>query len=144
MKNIEIKVKDYAIYPGLRYANLSDHSGEDYYHKVLNNKFKEAYDKGVHLIVDLDGVMGYPPSFLDESFGNLVYDFGRDIVEKHLKIISLEEPELKKFINDQTFKNWDERKRKQEEPKKTVQHEHWHCIVNGVLSKKEYGYELGA
>ena len=40
-----IKVKDFSEYPGLRHCSISDDSGEEYYHKILNSKFKETYEK---------------------------------------------------------------------------------------------------
>ena len=40
--------------PGLRYCNLSDKSGEEFYHSLLNESFKESVDKNEVLMVILD------------------------------------------------------------------------------------------
>ena len=37
---------------------------------------KKSFETKIKLQVVLDGTAGYAPSFLDEAFGNLVYDFG--------------------------------------------------------------------
>ena len=34
--------KDFAKVPGLRFKSSSDHSGEEFYERILNPKFKEA------------------------------------------------------------------------------------------------------
>ena len=72
MKTISV-LENFSEFPTLRYCNISDNSGEEFYHKVLNKEFKVAYEKKEKLIVNLDYTAGYAPSFLDESFGNLVF-----------------------------------------------------------------------
>lgn len=126
-----INVIDFTEYPGLRHNEVSDKSGEEYYHKILNKAFYESYLKNEKLKVNLDGTAGYAPSFLDEAFGNLVFDFGVDLVKKFLEIVSLEEPDLIEIIEDETFNEWQTRRDKKQEPKKTVSHDNWHAIVNG-------------
>lgn len=71
----KIAVINYSLDPGPRYVRQGEDSGEDYYHKVLNHEFYEALISGQVLEVSLDGTSGYASSFLDEAFGNLVYDF---------------------------------------------------------------------
>lgn len=39
------------------------------------------HSKDLMLLVDLDGTSGYPSSFLDEAFGELVYDFSLEEVK---------------------------------------------------------------
>ena len=76
---------DYSIVTGLRHCDVSECSGEDFYHKKLNQAFAEAYQKKDKLTLVLDGVLGgYTPSFLDEAIGNLVYDFGLKTVKQYL------------------------------------------------------------
>ena len=83
--NLTINIKkDFSMYPGLRHHSISDNSGEDFYHTLLNLKFKEVYENASVLTVILDGTEGYAPSFLDEAFGNLIYDFSIEIVKKHI------------------------------------------------------------
>ena len=67
--------KDYSPFTGLRYCCKSEHSGEDFYHKKLNGWMKDAVENNEEMTIVLDGGEdGYGPSFLDESFGNLVYE----------------------------------------------------------------------
>ena len=35
-----IRVFDFTEYPGLRHCSISDDSGEEYYHKILNKEYK--------------------------------------------------------------------------------------------------------
>ena len=87
-----LNVKDeFTEFPGLRLRSESKGvSGEDFYHKVLNQRFYEALSSGKELEVILDGTAGYPPSFIDESFGRLVFDFGEECVRKNVRIVSLQ------------------------------------------------------
>lgn len=129
-----IKVRDFSEYPGLRHCSISDDSGEEYYHKILNSEFKKTYEKRSKLKIILDFTAGYAPSFLDEVFGNLVYDFGIRIVEQHLIIISEEEPDLKEMIHNETFPQWQERREKEDKPKKTCKPlNSWFRLIEGQL-----------
>lgn len=120
-------VKDFSVSPGPRYANQGNNdSGEDFYHSILNAKFYEAIKTNKVLVVDLDGVDGYMSSFLDEAFGNLVYDFGLDNIREYLDIVSKEEPEWIEMIQNDTFSDWSNRRNKQDLPKTTVEHKDWY------------------
>lgn len=130
---IIVNVKDYSLSPGPRYTTQGDFSGEDFYHKVLNPQFAEAYNSQQILCVNLDGVDGYMSSFLDEAFGNLIYDFGKSAVEPILNIISDEEPEWISMITGETFKEWEKRRNNKERPKKTTEHCDWKGLENGAL-----------
>ncbi len=132
---IDLYIKDFSEYPGLRHCSISDDSGELFYHKVLNNAFKNAYEKKEVLNVILDYTAGYAPSFLDEAFGNLVYDFGEDNVIQYLEITSEEEPDLKKLIIDETYPQWEKRRLSKESPRKTKDHNPWFQLSDGVLKQ---------
>lgn len=67
--------KDYTKTPGGRYVSQGDYSGEDFRIKILEPKFFEAKENKEKLIINLDGVYGYPASFLDEAFGGLARKF---------------------------------------------------------------------
>ncbi len=134
MENI-VNVKDFSEYPGLRHCSISDDSGEEFYHKVLNNAFKLAYENKKKIKINLDSTAGYAPSFLDEAFGNLVYDFGLETVQKNVIIISEEEPDLKDMILNETYKQWQKRREKNDTPRKTREHEPWFRLVNGKITK---------
>ena len=128
-----IYVKDFSEYPGLRHCSISDHSGEDFYHKILNKAFKLAYQQHRKIKIDLDHTAGYAPSFLDEAFGNLVYDFGEETVRKHLIIKSEQEPDLKELILDETYLEWQERREKKDKPKKTDKHKNWFGLADNKI-----------
>lgn len=139
MKTISI-AKDFTEFPGLRNCTISDFSGEEFYHKILNIEFKEVYESKATLYVDLDFTDGYASSFLDEAFGNLVYDFTLDVVKKHILIISNQEPHWKEMIEEKSFLQWEERRKKKESPKVTVNHAAWYRLENNVLILKVWAH----
>lgn len=128
-----IHVKDFSEYPGLRHCAISDDSGEEFYHKSLNEAFKKAVENNEGLTIDIDHTAGYAPSFLDEAFGNLVFDFGLDEIKKRLHIISEQEPDLKDMIINETYPQWEERRENNDKPKKTAKHKDWFRLVKGEL-----------
>ena len=129
--------KDYFPLTGLRYCKRSAHSGEDFYHQKLNTWFADAYENEERISVVLDGGEdGYGPSFLDEAFGNLVYDFGLEIVRQWLTIDSSGDPEWGESIETETFPIWEENRKKKIAPLKTEEHEEWFRIEDGKLEKK--------
>ena len=118
-------VINYSLDPGPRYVRQGEDSGEDYYHKVLNHEFYEALISGQVIEVSLDVKSGYASSFLDEAFGNLVYDFSLDKVKSSISIVSEEEPEWKDMIENESFNEWEKRRKDQREPEKTIDHPSW-------------------
>lgn len=133
---MNISIKDFSEYPGLRHCSISEKSGEEFYHSILNNSFKEAYEKNEKLIINIDGTAGYASSFLDEAFGNLVFDFSLDKIKKNIEIISNEEPHWKNMIEEQTYQQWEQRRIKNEEPVVTKLHEKWFRLVNNKIQSK--------
>ncbi|MGO4708645.1 STAS-like domain-containing protein [Chryseobacterium sp. 2TAF14] len=129
MKVIEIH-KDFSEYPGLRNCSLSDKSGEEFYHTMLNFSFYDAISSDEKLIVDLDLTSGYASSFLDEAFGNLVYDFTKELVMQYLDIISLEEPHWKDMLINKTFIEWEKRRLEGNSPKVYIIHTPWYRYRN--------------
>lgn len=129
---------DYSNITGLRHCKTSDFSGEDFYHTKLNGIFADAYSKKEKLELVLDGSRdGYGPSFLDESIGNLVFDFTLAIVQKWLVVISEREELWLDMINDETYPTWEDRRINGSEPKITAQHEAWFRVIeSGTLEKK--------
>lgn len=110
MEKILIKVTDFTEYPDVRYRDQDTHSGEEYYYDVINPNFKLALSENKILIVDLDNTAGYASSFLDEAFGNLVYDFDFELIKRHLDIISKQEPDWKKIILQEILHLWKKKK----------------------------------
>lgn len=102
---IVIKIlKDFSFTPGARDYDDGKESGQEFYENLLKNKFEEALEKGVKLKVDLDGVEGYPSSFLSESFGLLGNYFGGEKVWSNLIIVSNEVPKYIRKIKEYVFK----------------------------------------
>jgi hypothetical protein len=107
---------EFSQYPGPRYKSQGDDSGEEFYKKLLNKRFAEAYKKAEKLVVDLDGCAGYATSFLDEAFGELVYDFSLKLVKEYLEIVSVEEPQWVEVIQRETFEEWEKRRVSKKKP----------------------------
>lgn len=131
-----IRIADIMEYPGLRNCNISDDSGEEFYHSYLNKAFYDVFEKKENLVIDLDGTAGYASSFLDEAFGNLVYDFTLENVKKYVSIKSSEEPHWKSMIETKTFIEWEKRRREGKRPTVTQNHLPWYRIQEGVMERK--------
>ncbi len=118
MNTITLNIgKEFNLYPGLRTYDISGiTSGEVFYHEYLNPKFYKAIQENGHLKVVLDGTMGYTPSFIDEAFGRLVFDFGEQLVRQILEIESKDEPIWKIQIEEKSILKWEKRRRENESP----------------------------
>ena len=96
MNDITINIKtDFSDSPGARYRKDGPHSGEEFFEALLKPKFDEAVRNQVKLIIGLDGVWGYPSSFVSGSFGKLSLEVGKDAVLSTIVFIS-EESEIRK------------------------------------------------
>lgn len=137
-KKIVLSIISYSASPGPRYCEQGDDSGEDFYHQVLNAKFYEACINDAILVVDLDGPDGYASSFLDEAFGNLIYDFGKDNVKKKVEIKSEEEPEWISMLENDTYQEWEKRRVKGDAPKVTAEHTEWYRLENNKLKRAQW------
>lgn len=63
-----IYVKEFSIFPGARYKHLGPGSGEEFRDDILI----PALNKYTDIQLNLDGVIGYGSSFLEEIFGGLI------------------------------------------------------------------------
>ena len=86
---MEIKDKiivktDFSDTPGARYKSDGPNSGELFLEKFLTKKFNNAVNGNYKILIDLDGVWGYPSSFVSGSFGKLSIDFGAEKVLNHI------------------------------------------------------------
>lgn len=128
MKKISI-ANDFSRVTGLRHCDKSEKSGEEFYHTILNSAFYEAYQSNDFVELDLDGTLdAYAPSFLDEAIGNLVYDFSLSEVKKRLKITSRRNISWITMIENETYSEW-EKRRKQGNPRKiTEPHNDWYRL----------------
>lgn len=135
-KKLQLRVMDFSENPGPRYCNQGDDSGEEFYHTQLNKQFRDAMTSNSVLVLDLDGPNGYASSFLDEALGNLVYDFGAENVNKHMEIISIEEPEWISMLKNETIPQWEQRRIEQKCPKSTKKHNStWYFDFNNQQIK---------
>ena len=126
--------KDYNEFTGIRHCNRSDNSGEDFYHKALNGVFAKVIENNDELYLHMDGAKGgYSPSFIDEAIGNLIYDFGLELVKEKLHLVSSQIEQWNYFLGNNTYKNWLERLQKNQEPVKTEEHPAWFRYRDGKL-----------
>jgi len=79
---------DFSDHPGARYICDGPFSGEQFLNEILRPKFEKAVAGGYLLKIDLDGVFGYPSSFVSGSFGKLSVEKGADLVLKHIEFKS--------------------------------------------------------
>lgn len=97
---IVIKIcTDYTTTPGARYLEDGPFSGQDFREKHL----ERAWRSGDTIEIWLDGTEGYATSFLEEAFGGLArqhMDAPLDEVQRRLKFISHEEPQLEENIRE--------------------------------------------
>lgn len=85
MKELTINIsKDFSKYIGGREERISQFSGEEFKRDFLEKNYRE-YDR-IH--VELDGVLGYPWDFLDETFGGMARKYGKDAFWEKFNLIS--------------------------------------------------------
>ncbi len=85
MKELTINIsKDFSKYIGGREERISGFSGELFKREFLDNNF-EKYDR-IH--IELDGVLGYPWDFLDETFGGVARKYGKEKFWEKFNLIS--------------------------------------------------------
>lgn len=99
MDDIIINVaKDFSVTPGGRLRKEGQYSGEEFRKDILCPKLEEAIKNKKKILVNLDGCIGYPSSFLDESFGRLSEEYSPEDIIPYFKFISEDEPSLKEEI----------------------------------------------
>lgn len=97
-------VQDFSKTPGGRKIAEGPFSGEAFLKELLLPKYQKAISQNEKLEINFDGTFGYPPSFLDESFGGLVKKIGKKGVLDNIDIISNDdltiERRIKKYVTD--------------------------------------------
>lgn len=94
---MKIKISnDFSKAPGPRYRSEGNHSGEEFRATILCPRLRQALDKNVQLLIDLDGTYGFGTSFLEEAFGGLIRNdkFSLKELNSVLSFVSEEEPDL--------------------------------------------------
>jgi hypothetical protein len=85
MKELIINIsEDFNNILGGREKQFVDFSGEEFREKLLDDNFV-AYDK---IRIELDGVLGYPMDFLDEVFGTIARQYGKELFWEKIELIS--------------------------------------------------------
>ncbi len=93
--------KDFSDNPGARYRTDGPFSGQQFLEEHLEPKFDKAVEGNYILVIDLDGVWGYPSSFVSGSFGKLSLKHGSEKVLKHIKFKSEQSAlRLEKIVNE--------------------------------------------
>jgi hypothetical protein len=105
MERIELDIaKEFNEKLGGRWIKLGPFSGELFYSEYLRPKYNEAIKNGVKLYVKLDGTKGYGSSFLDQSFGQLARDYGKENVQDNLVFETVFFTWIVKYINEEIWK----------------------------------------
>lgn len=78
--------------PGWRTYDDGPFSGQEFFDKILRDRYIEAQTQDLKLKIILDGANGYTTSFLNEAFRLLGGEFGADKVWNRLVIVSNEVP----------------------------------------------------
>lgn len=88
--------KQYTDLPGGRYRLNGSFSGEEFRDDILIKLLEKCIKNEEELIINLDGVYGFPPSFLEETFGGLIRccNYTEKELRRTLKFISKDEPAL--------------------------------------------------
>lgn len=107
MEKIVVRVLDFTEAPGPRFINQGKHSGEQFYVDVLNGKMAQCIIENKDMDVLLDGTAGYPSSFLDQAFGELVYDFTKAVVEQRVHIVTVINRRRKNKLENETYPQWE-------------------------------------
>lgn len=110
----KIYISNFTQDPGPRYIRQDIEgemtSGEAFYINILNKAFKECFEENKKLILCLDGVSGYPSSFLDEAIGELVYDFRLENVNRLLDFETRMHKKRVSQVKEETYIQWEKRR----------------------------------
>lgn len=102
MINLSV-ARQFSKYPGGRYIKISENSGEEFRERFL----VPALKANERVLVELDGVVGYGSSFLEEVFGGIIRAMGwrtRAEVNQHLAVVSERDSwmrEVNRYIDDE-------------------------------------------
>jgi len=101
IKDILIIAKEFVDNPGARDREDGPNSGQQFLEDLFIGRFDKAIAGNYIILVDLTGVLGYPSSFVSGSFGKLSIERGAEVLLKHLKFKSDNNPlNVDKVINE--------------------------------------------
>lgn len=104
--------KDFSAYPAGRYRTEGKYSGEAFLMDHLMAKLTASIYEKTILEIDLNGMNGYPSSFISGSFGKFTYELGKiigasqasELVAKHILLICDDSAAKIKAIQDEIKK----------------------------------------
>lgn len=86
MKELTINIsKEFSRYIGGREKRIAKFSGEEFRERFLD----ENVDRYDTIRIELDGVLGYPWDFLDETFGSMARKLGKEKFWDKFELISI-------------------------------------------------------
>lgn len=99
MENIKLNIaNDYTKTPWARYISDWEYSWEDFYNKLLEDKYKKALDEDKNLEVNFDWTFWAPSSFLSEAFWRLYKNYNNNEIWKRIIIVSNDDSSLEGII----------------------------------------------
>lgn len=101
--------KDFSAYPAGRYKTEGKESGEAFLLDHLMGKLIAAIATNSLLEINLNGMNGYPSSFISGSFGKITFELGKimghqkasDLIKKHIVIKCDDSAARAKAIEDE-------------------------------------------
>ena len=101
IKDTLIIATEFSDTPGARDREDGDFSGQEFLEDFLQTRFEKAVKEKYILLIDLDGIWGWPSSFISGSFGKLSMTVGPDIILLHLNFKSSKRPSrIEKVLNE--------------------------------------------
>lgn len=101
IKDTLIIAEEFSDTPGARDREDGDFSGQEFLEDLLQKRFDRAVTEKYILLVDLDGLWGWPSSFISGSFGKLSMAVGAEIILKHLDFKSTKRPSrIEKVVHE--------------------------------------------
>lgn len=93
IKDTLVIATEFSKTPGARYLkDGSNYSGETFLKNFLEPRFEAAVNGNYVLKIVLDGVLGYPSSFVSGSFGKLSLEKTSSLLLKHIQFESEDVP----------------------------------------------------
>jgi len=92
VKDILVIANEFSDTAGARDYEDGEFSGQEFYDRLLKDRFEKAKKGNYKLLIDIDGLWGWPSSFVSGSFGLLSQTFGADLVLKHIEFKSDKNP----------------------------------------------------
>lgn len=90
--------RDFSPIPGGIDEQQTEYSATVFLETILRPKVIQAKKRNEPLEIDLDGCMGYPTSFIKESFAKLAQEMEDPTIFDNVKFISQDQPGLVDYI----------------------------------------------